>query len=258
MNPAILDTISVDINVGDYTFRGTGSTIRFKGFMTLYLEGTEEGEALEGEKILPPLKEEEVLAVKKIDPKQHFTQPPPRYSEATLVKDLEEKGIGRPSTYAAILSTIQDRKYVELREKRFHPTPLGVLVNSLLVENFPDILNVEFTANMEGELDRIEEGTADWKGTLKVFYEKFIDDLEKAKVTMRDVKKDVEETDIPCEKCGGKMVIKWGYNGEFLACSTYPDCKNTKDFLRTTVVRSGSWRWKRRMKSVRSVVPRWW
>ncbi len=232
MNPAVLDTVSVDIDVDDYTFRGTGSLIRFKGFMTLYLEGTEEGEALEGEKILPPLKEEEVLAVKKIDPKQHFTQPPPRYSEATLVKDLEEKGIGRPSTYAAILSTIQDRKYVELREKRFHPTPLGVLVNSLLVENFPDILNVEFTANMEGELDRIEEGTADWKATLKIFYEKFIDDLEKAKVTMRDVKKDVEETDIPCEKCGGKMVIKWGYNGEFLACSTYPDCKNTKDFLR--------------------------
>jgi DNA topoisomerase-1 len=233
MVPAVLDTISVDSEAGDCTFRSTGSTIRFQGFMTLYLEGSEDGEApLEGEKILPPLKEEEILAVKKIEPKQHFTQPPPRYSEATLVKDLEEKGIGRPSTYATILSTIQDRKYVELREKRFHPTPLGVLVNSLLVESFPDILNVEFTANMEGELDRIEEGEADWKGTLKDFYNKFMGDLEKAQVTMRDVKKDVEETDISCEKCGEKMVIKWGYNGEFLACSSYPDCKNTKDFLR--------------------------
>ncbi len=233
MNPAILDTISVDINVKDYIFRATGSTIRFKGFMTLYIEETEDGEApLEGEKILPPLEEGEVLQVNKIDPKQHFTQPPPRYSEASLVKDLEEKGIGRPSTYAAILSTIQARKYVEMIEKRFHPTPLGVLVTSLLVESFPDILNVEFTAGMEEELDRVEEGELDWKTTLRGFYEKFTVDLEKAKVNMRDVKKEVEETDIVCEKCGKKMVIKWGYNGEFIACSTFPDCRNTKDFLR--------------------------
>ncbi len=233
MNPAILDTISVDIDVADYIFRATGSTIRFKGFMTLYIMETEDGEApLEGEKILPPMEEKDLLTLKKIDPKQHFTQPPPRYSEASLVKDLEEKGIGRPSTYAAILSTIQDRKYVEMLEKRFHPTPLGVLVNSLLVESFPDILNVQFTANMEGELDRVEEGEVDWKGTLKSFYDKFIDDLEKAKVTMRDVKKEVEDTDIICEKCGKKMVIKWGYNGEFIACSAFPECRNTKDFLR--------------------------
>jgi DNA topoisomerase-1 len=233
MNPAILDTISVDINVKDYTFRATGSTIRFKGFMALYIEETEDGEApLEGEKILPPLEEGEILNVNKIEPKQHFTQPPPRYSEATLVKDLEEKGIGRPSTYAAILSTIQGRKYVEMIEKRFHPTPLGVLVTSLLVESFPDILNVEFTAGMEGELDRVEEGESDWRTALKSFYEKFSVDLEKAKVNMRDVKKEVEETDIVCEKCGKKMVIKWGYNGEFIACSSFPDCRNTKDFLR--------------------------
>ncbi len=233
MKAAVLDTTSVDIGVNGHTFRATGSTVRFKGFMTVYLEAVENGEApLEGEKLLPPLAEGDLLQVNKIEPKQHFTQPPPRYSEATLVKELEEKGIGRPSTYAAILSTIQDREYAELQEKRFHPTPLGVLVNSLLVESFPDLLNAEFTANMEGELDRIEEGRSDWKGTLKSFYEKFMEDLEQAKKTMRDVKKDVEETDITCEKCGERMVIKWGYNGEFIACSGYPECKNTKDFLR--------------------------
>ncbi|MDX1763731.1 MAG: type I DNA topoisomerase, partial [bacterium] len=233
MRPAVLDTIAVDIAVGDYTFRATGSTIRFKGFMAVYIEETEDGEApLEGEKILPPLEEKEILKVNKIDPKQHFTQPPPRYSEASLVKDLEEKGIGRPSTYAAILSTIQDRKYVEMREKRFHPTPLGVLVTSLLVESFPDILNVEFTANMEGALDQVAEGDSDWRAILSDFYTKFVADLEKAKVTMRDVKKEVEETDIKCEKCGKIMVVKWGYNGEFIACSAFPDCTNTKDFLR--------------------------
>ena len=233
MQPVVLDTISVDIAVADYTFRATGSTIRFKGFMAVYIQETEDGEApLEGEKLLPPLEEKELLKVNKIDPKQHFTQPPPRYSEASLVKDLEDKGIGRPSTYAAILSTIQDRKYVEMREKRFHPTPLGVLVTTLLVESFPDILNVEFTANMEGALDQVAEGDSDWQVILADFYSKFVDDLEKAKVTMRDVKKEVEETDIVCEKCGKNMVIKWGYNGEFIACSAFPDCTNTKDFLR--------------------------
>jgi DNA topoisomerase-1 len=233
MKAAVLDTTSVDIGVNGHTFRATGSTVRFKGFMTVYLEAVGKAEAaLEGEKLLPPLAEGELLKVHKIEPKQHFTQPPPRYSEATLVKELEEKGIGRPSTYAAILSTIQDREYTELQERRFHPTPLGVLVNSLLVESFPDLLNAQFTANMEGELDRIEEGHSDWKGTLKSFYDKFMGDLEQAKKTMRDVKKDVEETDIICEKCGQGMVIKWGYNGEFIACSAYPDCKNTKDFLR--------------------------
>ncbi len=233
MNPAIMDTISVDIHVNEFTFRATGSTIRFKGFMTLYMEEAEnESGSEEGEKILPPLEEGELLQVNQIVPRQHFTQPPPRYTEATLVKDLEEKGIGRPSTYAAILSTIQDREYTEIREKRFHPTPLGVLVNRLLVESFPDILNVEFTANMEGELDRIEEGVSNWKVILQNFYDKFAIDLEKARVTMRDVKKELEDTDIVCEKCGKKMVIKWGYNGEFIACSAFPECKNTKDFLR--------------------------
>ncbi|MEK6776675.1 MAG: type I DNA topoisomerase [bacterium] len=233
MNPAIMDTISVDIQVNEFTFRATGSAIRFKGFMTLYMEETEtEGGSEEGDKFLPPLQEGELLQLSQIVPGQHFTQPPPRYTEATLVKDLEEKGIGRPSTYAAILSTIQDRAYTEIREKRFHPTPLGVLVNRLLVENFPDILNVEFTAKMEGELDRVEEGTSNWKELLQIFYDKFAKDLETARVNMRDVKKELEDTDIICEKCGKKMVIKWGYNGEFIACSAFPECKNTKDFLR--------------------------
>ncbi len=233
MKPAILDTVSVDIDVNGVTFRATGSSIRFKGFMVVYLEAVEPGEAaLEGEKILPPLREGERLALQKIEPKQHFTQPPPRYSEAGLVRVLEEKGIGRPSTYAAILSTIQEREYVEMREKRFHPTPLGVLVNGLLVENFPDLLNAEFTAGMEGKLDRIAEGASDWREVLKAFYDQFMSDLEKARVNMRDVKRDIEETDIVCDQCGEKMVIKWGYNGEFLSCSAYPDCRNTKDFLR--------------------------
>lgn len=233
MKPAVLDTVSVDIAVKECTFRATGSTVRFQGCMHVYMEGTELGEAaMEGEKVLPPLKEGERLTLRKIEPKQHFTQPPPRYSEASLVKELEDKGIGRPSTYAAILSTIRDREYVEMLEKRFHPTPLGVLVTHLLVESFPDILNAEFTANMEEELDRIAEGDADWKAVLKKFYDKFVQDLDKAKESMRDVKKEVEQTDIVCEKCGKKMVIKWGYNGEFIACSAYPECRNTKDFLR--------------------------
>ena len=231
MNPALVDTVSVDIEAGDGLFRATGSTLRFPGYMALYVEETENGEA-EGEKVLPPLHEGDAVTVLSLTPKQHFTQPPPRYTEATLVKELEEKGIGRPSTYAAILSTIQEREYVELRDKRFHPTPLGVLVNHLLVESFPALLNVEFTATMEGELDRVEEGETEWRQLLERFYRDFERDLERARRTMRDVKKDVQETDITCERCGKPMVIKWGYNGEFIACSAFPDCRNTKDFLR--------------------------
>src|SRR5262249_34479679 len=164
---------------------------------------------------------------------QHFTQPPPRFSEASLVKELEEKGIGRPSTYAAILSTIQDRGYVEKKEGRFHPTLLGTRVNELLVHSFPDILNVDFTAQMEEDLDKIEEGEMEMKGVLHLFYGPFKADLEKAQVEMKDLKREEIATDLSCEKCGKPMVIKWGRNGEFLACSGYPECKNTKEFLRT-------------------------
>ena len=185
-----------------------------------------------GDRTLPPVTEGETLTLHKIDPEQHFTQPPPRFSEASLVKELEEKGIGRPSTYANILSTIQDRGYVEKKEGRFHPTTLGTKVNDLLVESFPDILDVTFTASMEEGLDGVEEGQRDWVKLLGDFYTPFKVDLDKAEVHMRDVKREEIPTDFKCEKCGTPMVIKWGRNGEFLACSGYPECKNTKEFLR--------------------------
>jgi DNA topoisomerase-1 len=192
-------------------------------------ETGEADEAADG--TLPELTEGETLKVHKIDPEQHFTQPPPRFTEASLVKELEEKGIGRPSTYANILSTIQDRGYVEKREGRFHPTTLGTKVNDLLVESFPDILDVTFTAQMEDGLDQVEEGSADWQKLLTNFYSPFKIDLEKAVVHMRDLKREEIPTEHKCEKCGSPMVIKWGRNGEFLACSGYPECKNTKEFV---------------------------
>ena len=235
MNPAVLDQTTVDIKAGGYTFRATGSTLKFPGFTALYTEGMDEdikseGSSGEEERPIPELKVGETLNLIKLEPKQHFTQPPPRYSEATLVKELEEKGIGRPSTYAAILSTIQERDYVKKVESRFHPTELGLFVNDLLVDNFPDLLDLQFTARMEEELDRIEDGGIKWVQALKDFYGPFHTDLEKAKKGMRDVKtKGIPtDTDIFCEKCGKKMVIKWGRNGQFLACSGYPECKNTK------------------------------
>ena len=165
-------------------------------------------------------------------PEQHFTQPPPRFSEATLVKELEEKGIGRPSTYAAILSTVQDRGYVEKREGRLHPTELGVMVNGLLVKSFPEIVSTDFTAQMEEQLDQVEEGHGRLGQAARDFYVPFKKDLEKAKIEMRDVKREEEATDQVCEKCGKPMVIKWGRNGHFLACSGYPDCRNTKEYTR--------------------------
>ena len=176
----------------------------------------------EGTGALPEVKEGEILKLQAVRPEQHFTQPPPRFSEATLVKELEEKGIGRPSTYAAILSTIQDRGYAEKKEGRLHPTELGVMVNSLLVQSFPEIVSTDFTAQMEEQLDQVEEGNADWVKLLHRFYEPFKLDLEKAKIEMRDVKREEQPTDEICEKCGKGMVIKWGRNGHFLACSGYP------------------------------------
>src|SRR5437763_2450601 len=193
-------------------------------------ETGEADEAADG--TLPELTEGEALKVHKIDPEQHFTQPPPRFTEASLVKELEERGIGRPSTYANILSTIQDRGYAEKREGRFFPTELGTLVNELLVGSFPDILDVDFTAKMEEDLDRVEDGAVDWIDLLKRFYKPFKIDLEKAVKHMRDVKREEIPTEHKCEKCGSTMVIKWGRNGSFLACSGYPDCKNTKEFVR--------------------------
>ena len=237
MNPAVIDQTSVDITAGGYTFRATGSVVKFPGFMAVYIEEKAEdqqpSEDDAGEAVLPQLTEGETLKLLKLDPKQHFTQPPPRYSEALLVKTLEEKGIGRPSTYAAIISTIQDRDYAEKMENKFRPTELGELVNSLLVQHFANVLDVAFTARMETELDKIEEGEMTWVTAVRDFYDPFAKDLESAQAEMKDVKAEQTPTDIVCEKCGKPMVIKWGRNGQFLACSGYPDCKNTKPFVRT-------------------------
>jgi DNA topoisomerase-1 len=236
MNPAVIDQTSVDIQAGSYTFRATGSVVKFPGFMAVYREERSEdqqpSEDENGEAVLPPLVEGESLKLIKLDPKQHFTQPPPRYSEALLVKTLEEKGIGRPSTYAAIISTIQDRHYVTKTENKFRPTELGVLVNDLLVNHFPVVMDVAFTARMEEELDKIEEGAMPWVQAVKDFYSPFSESLEKAQAEMKDFKAEPTPTDITCEKCGKPMVIKWGRNGQFLACSGYPECKNTKPFVR--------------------------
>jgi DNA topoisomerase-1 len=237
MNPAVIDQTSVDISAKGYTFRATGSVVKFPGFMAVYMEEKAEDAAPSDddndEAVLPPLTEGETLSLVKLDPKQHFTQPPPRFSEALLVKTLEEKGIGRPSTYAAIISTIQDRDYVEKVENKFRPTELGELVNKLLIQHFANVLDVQFTARMEEDLDKIEEGGMKWTNAVREFYDPFAKDLEAAKAEMKDFKAEQTPTDIACEKCGKPMVVKWGRNGQFLACSGYPDCKNTKPFIRT-------------------------
>jgi DNA topoisomerase-1 len=237
MNPAVIDQTSVDISAGGYTFRATGSVVKFPGFMAVYIEERSEDQQPaddeNGEAVLPPLAEGEALKLLRLDPKQHFTQPPPRFSEALLVKTLEEKGIGRPSTYAAIISTIQERHYVEKRENKFRPTELGELVNQLLIQHFSNVLDVQFTARMEEELDKIEEGEMKWVAAVRDFYDPFAKDLETAQAEMKNVKAEQAPTDIVCDKCGRPMVIKWGRNGQFLACSGYPDCKNTKPFVRT-------------------------
>ena len=232
MNPAVFDQTVIEISAANCLFRAQGSVMKFPGFTILYTEGKdkENGEENGVGKTLPELREKEVLKLISLTPDQHFTQPPPRFSEATLVKELEEKGIGRPSTYAAILSTIQDRGYVKLEGGRLFPTDLGTLVNEQLVINFPKILDVEFTAMMENQLDQIEEGKLERLATLKDFYGPCEKDLEKAKTQMRDVKKEEIPTDIICDKCGSPMVIKWGRKGQFIACSNYPKCKNTSNF----------------------------
>ena len=228
MTPAIMDQTRALIEAREYLFTASGSTIKFPGFMAVYIEGQDVEE--EKEERLPALKAGEALGLLGLDPAQHFTQPPPRFTEASLVKELEEKGIGRPSTYAAILSTIQDREYVVKDNKQLKPTELGFMVTDLLIQSFPGILDVEFTAHMEEELDMIEEGQMEWRETMKEFYGPFSESLERAKKEMKNVKAEEVPTDIACEKCGSMMVIKWGRKGKFLACSAYPECKNTKDF----------------------------
>ncbi len=220
---------TVEIKADDGVFTAVGTVPVFQGFMALYMEGEDNQENGNGEKKLPPLTEGEALELLALTPRQHFTQPPYRFSEATLIKELEEKGIGRPSTYATILATIKEKEYVRLEKGKFFPTELGCLVNDLLVVNFPDIFDIEFTAQMEENLDRIEEGGKDWVETLKEFYRPFEKDLEMAKVSMRDVKRELIPTEIACERCGSKMVKRWGKRGYFLACSSYPKCTYTRE-----------------------------
>lgn len=235
MNPAVFDQTTIDIAASTCTFRSQGSVMTFPGFTIVYTEGREDngnGDESEFGRILPSLRENEILKLLELKPEQKFTQPPPRFTEATLVRELEENGIGRPSTYATILSTIQDRKYVRLEKQRLHPTELGILVTDLLVKNFPRELDVAFTASLESMLDRIEEGKMKRLDTLHEFYVPFAAELSRAKTGMRDVKRQQTPTDLACEKCGSPMVIKWGQNGEFLACSNYPACRNTQNFIR--------------------------
>ncbi len=233
MKSAELDQTRIDIQAGDCLFRANGSVLHFDGYRKLYEETSEsdQQEKLE-EGLLPDVKEGETLKKEDIQLEQHFTQPPPRYSESSLIKELEEKGIGRPSTYAAIISNIRDRQYVVLTKGKLSPSELGELVNKLLVDNFPDILNVEFTATMESSLDSIEVGEKDWMEVLDNFYTAFNKDLERAKHEMLDVKKEGTPTEITCEQCGKMMVIRFGAAGPFLACSGFPKCKNAKSFER--------------------------
>jgi DNA topoisomerase-1 len=249
MVPAIYDQTAADISAGRAVFRATGSILKFPGYLAVYgakppeeeagaeeekkEDGERDAERKNEERQLPPLEPGEELRLVKLHPEQHFTQPPPRYNESSLVKEMEQRGIGRPSTYAAILETIQEKAYVEKVEKSFKPTHLGVLVTDELVRAFPREMDVAFTAGMEEKLDEIEEGNARWQAVLSEFYETFKEDLAKADEQMRNVKAQAIETDLVCEKCGErKMVIKWGRNGEFLACPGYPDCRNTMNFRR--------------------------
>ena len=230
MKPAVYDTISMDIAAGDYSFRASGSSLKFPGFMAIYIEGQDD-ESLSDEGYVPLFDKGTVLKLLKTTEKQHFTQPPPRYTEAMLVKELEEKGIGRPSTYAPIIETLTERGYVTKEAKRFMPTYLGKLVCDILVENFDRILNTDFTASLENQLDRIEDGDESWKRVISEFYSSFEHDLEKAKANIQEIEIKDEESDVPCEKCGRMMVYKHGRFGKFLACPGFPDCRNTKRIL---------------------------
>jgi len=225
------------VEAGPCLFRATGSILRFKGFMATYVEGLDEAVAPEDDeegegRVLPDLKEGEVLQLQALRRDQHFTQPPARFTESTLVKELEDKGIGRPSTYAQILSTLREKDYVKMVERRFVPTDLGMLVTELLVQNFPRVLDAGFTAEMEAELDHVEEGKRDWRDLLRAFYRPFAETLERAATEMENVKAREEPTDVACDRCGKPMVVRWGRNGFFLACSGYPECRSTKEFER--------------------------
>ena len=232
MAPAVYDTISVTIDANKYTFKANGQNLKFKGFMVLYVEGTDEKIEEENE-IIPELELNQEVKKQKIEPKQSFTEPPARYTEASLVKALEEKGIGRPSTYSPIITTILERRYIEKEQKQLIPTELGKVVNKLLTENFSDIINVEFTANIENQFDNVAEGKENWKTIIKDFYTPFEENLEKVERELEHVKLEEEVSDVKCEKCGRMMVYKYGRFGKFLACPGYPECKNTKAIVET-------------------------
>ena len=232
MKPAIYDTMAVNIKADDYDFKANGQNLRFKGFMTLYVEGTDEKEEKE-EGILPELQENQEVKLLKINPKQSFTEPPARYTEASLVKTLEEKGIGRPSTYSPTITTILERRYIQKERKQLVPTELGKIVNKILTENFTDVINVEFTAKIENEFDEIAEGKEQWKQMIREFYGPFEKELEKVEKELEHVELVDEVSDVPCDKCGRMMVYKYGKYGKFLACPGYPECKNTKPIVET-------------------------
>ncbi len=250
MRPALLDSTSVDIDAGrgievdrpasekaPYSFRATGSVIKFPGFLAVYREGRDDGADDELDKdALPLLTQGELLDLLKLSPEQHFTQPPPRFTEASLVKALEEQGIGRPSTYAATVATLQTRFYVEMTEKRLHPTDLGKVVNDILVEHFPEIFDIGFTSRMEEELDEIATGERPWVPVLQKFYGPFAASVEQAEGAVGRVKVADEPTDEVCENCGKPMVIKLGRFGKFLACTGFPECKTTRNIAQGTGV----------------------
>ena len=230
MSAAVFDTMAVNIKAKDYDFKANGQTLKFKGFMTLYVEGTDKKEE-EQEGMLPPLEESQKVTKKKLNPKQSFTEPPARYTEASLVKVLEEKGIGRPSTYSPTITTILERRYIEKEQKLLVPTELGKIVNKLLVENVSDVVNVEFTADVETRFDKIAEGNEKWKDVIREFYGPFIKEVEKVEKELEHVQLVDEESDVVCELCGRKMVYRYGRFGKFLACPGYPECKNVKSII---------------------------
>ncbi|MGG0657922.1 type I DNA topoisomerase [Rummeliibacillus pycnus] len=231
MAPAILDTVTADLQNGEIIFRASGSNVKFPGFMKLYIEGSDDQKE-EKDKLLPPMEKGDVVKSLEIEPIQHFTQPPPRFSEARLVKTLEELGIGRPSTYAPTLDTIQKRGYVTLEAKRFVPTELGEIVHSLVLEFFPGIINIEFTAQMEKDLDSIEDGNVKWVKIIDDFYQKFEKELKHAEIAMEKVEIKDEPAGEDCEECGSPMVFKLGRYGKFMACSNFPECRNTKAIVK--------------------------
>jgi len=232
MAAAVYDTMAVTIDANGYTFKANGQNLKFKGFMTLYVEGTDNKEE-EEEGMLPELELKQEVIEKSIEPKQSFTEPPARYTEASLVKALEEKGIGRPSTYSPTITTILERRYIEKEQKQLVPTELGKITNKLLIENFTNVINVEFTANIESQFDSIAEGKENWRKIIGGFYGPFEENVKKVEKELEHVELVEEVSDVPCDKCGRMMVYKYGKFGKFLACPGYPECKNTKAIVET-------------------------